>query len=71
PQAAMQKGAPMWLSRGLKIQEAQIILAQDMHWIGLHATEIQCLAVARCADQLLAKILGFLSEAKGHLGTDY
>ena len=27
--------------------------------------------MARCADQLLAKKLGFLSEAKGHLGTDY
>lgn len=45
--ADRQTGAPTWLSRGLKIQEAQIILARDMQCVGLHATEIQHLAIAQ------------------------
>ena len=67
--ADRQTGAPTWLSRGLKIQEAQIILARDMQCVGLHATEIQHLAIARWADRLSTDISGFLSECKIHLGT--
>ncbi|KAN0094398.1 hypothetical protein V8E55_002685 [Tylopilus felleus] len=67
--ADRQTGAPTWLSRGLKIQEAQIILARDMQCVGLHATEIQHLAIARRADRLSTDISGFLSECKIHLGT--
>ena len=64
-------GAPTWLARGLKIQESQIALRRDIHRLGIHATELQHLVVARRTDRLSAEISAFLAEAKIHISPNY
>ncbi|KAN0074433.1 hypothetical protein V8E55_011845 [Tylopilus felleus] len=63
----------LWLPKdtGRSIHAVELDLLQYMRQIGLHATEIQRLAVAWHTDRLSAEILGFLSEAKVHLGANY
>lgn len=65
------RGVTTWLSRGLKVEAAQISLRRDMRRPGSHATESQRLAVARRADRLASEISGYLSEASAHLGNGY
>ena len=60
----------MWISRGLKIQEAQFFLEKDMRKLGAHATETQRLALARRADRLASEVSAFCIEATVHLGAD-
>ncbi|KAF8431414.1 hypothetical protein L210DRAFT_3416275 [Boletus edulis BED1] len=59
-----------WLARGLKIQEAQIGLGQEMRKIGQRPTDVQWLALARRVDRLSSDILAFVSEASVYLGHD-
>ncbi|KAF8548652.1 hypothetical protein OG21DRAFT_1526358 [Imleria badia] len=59
-----------WLARGLKIEEAQMSLARDMRKLGVRATDLQRLALARRADQLSTEIVGFLAEALAYLRDD-
>ncbi|KAF8431530.1 hypothetical protein L210DRAFT_3507864 [Boletus edulis BED1] len=59
-----------WLARGLKIQEAQIGLGQEMRKIGWWPTDVQRLALARRVDCLSSDILAFVSEASVYLGHD-
>ncbi|KAF8430922.1 hypothetical protein L210DRAFT_3508110 [Boletus edulis BED1] len=59
-----------WLARGLKIQEAQIGLGQEMRKIGWRPTDVQWLALAHRVDRLSSDILAFVSEASVYLGHD-
>ena len=59
------------MARGLKIQESQIALGRDIRRLGIHATKLQCLAIAHRADRLSADISAFLAEAKIHIGPNY
>ena len=69
--SALQKGALTWVARGLKIQESQLALAQDICWLGIHATELQHLTIAWQTDQLSMEISAFLAKAKIHLSPNY
>lgn len=59
-----------WLSKGLKVEDAQIYLAQDLKALDSQATEIQRLALAQRTDRLVSDISVFILEASGYLGTD-
>lgn len=67
----IQRGAATWLTKGLKIQQAQITLGSDVGRIGPHSTELQKLAVVRRADKLSAEISGFFAEAPAYLTEAY
>jgi hypothetical protein len=56
-----------WISRGMKIQEAQASLGRDVKKMGSRSTDIQRLAVAHRADRLMGKIATFVSEASAYL----
>ena len=66
--AAPLHGAATWLSRGIHIEEAGIILTRDRKAVGLHSTERHRLALARRAERLSTEIQLFLSEARTFLG---
>ena len=66
--AAPLHGAATWLSHGIQIEEAGIILTRDRKAVGLHSTERHRLALARRAECLSTEIQLFLSEAQTFLG---
>lgn len=59
--------AATWLSRGLKLEEAQISLQQDIKGMNSRATDLQCLAHTHQADQLATKISHFLAKGSTFL----
>ena len=64
------KGAKaIWISGGLKLQEAQLILGKDIQRLGLHVTELQKLTLARRADRLSSDISRFLAEGRAYIGS--
>ncbi|KAI5997503.1 hypothetical protein EDD15DRAFT_2162788 [Pisolithus albus] len=64
----MPQGAASWLARGLKIQEAEIMLTADRKGIGKNASEVKKLAVARRADRLATDRSTFLADAAMYIG---
>jgi hypothetical protein len=65
--SSTRRGAATWLSKGLKIQEAQIILGRDIRDMGSRQTDLKKLAIVRRCDRLATEISAFLSEAPAYL----
>ena len=63
----VHRGAATWLSKGLKIEEAQISLRKDIRRVGSRGTGLQRLALARRADRLATEIAGFFAKASAFI----
>ena len=59
----VHRGAATWLSKGLKIEEAQLSLRRDIRLMGSKGTDLQLLALACQADRLTTELSHFFSEA--------
>ena len=66
-----ETGGPTWLAKGLHLEELQLSLGREIRRLGIRATELQRLAIARRAERLSAEISTFLNEGKMHLGAKY
>ena len=62
------RGTATWISCGLKIKEAQLMLALEARNIDLGATENQRLSIIRRRDHLQSQVNGFMEAAEKFLG---
>jgi hypothetical protein len=66
-----RRGVATWLSNGLAIEEAQIVLVLDLRKLGKKLSSVQKLEIARRWDRLQGQIDSFIKTASIYLGDDF